>query len=105
MALDLETNVRTSWALIFVHMTRYWFTTQYGAASQHAETIEDVLQLGTAQELVTRGVLAADLLEGPRQDRLFDLSRHHDDPVDITEDEVAGLHANAGADDQRFTRV
>src|SRR3984957_15614345 len=100
MALDLETNVRTSWALIFVHMTRYWFTTQYGAASQHAETIEDVLQLGTAQELVTRGVLAADLLESSCQDRLFDLSRHHDDPVDIAEDEVAGFHANAGADDR-----
>jgi hypothetical protein len=26
IALDLETNVRTSWALIFFHMTRYWFT-------------------------------------------------------------------------------
>src|ERR1700730_2908695 len=72
----------------------------YGVTSQHAETIEDVLQLGAAQELVTRGVLAADLLEGPRQDRLFDLSRHHDDPVGIAEDEVAGFHANAGADDR-----
>ena len=39
IALDLETNVHTSWALIFFHMTRYWFTMQYGAASQHAETI------------------------------------------------------------------
>ena len=39
-------------------------------------------------------------LEGPRQDRLFDLSRHHDDPVDIAEDEVAGPHANAGTDDR-----
>ena len=48
------------------HMTRHWFTMEYGAASQHAETIEDVLQLGAAQELVARGVLAADLLEGPR---------------------------------------
>jgi hypothetical protein len=28
IALGLETNVRTSWALIFVHMTRYWFTMQ-----------------------------------------------------------------------------
>src|SRR5580704_10734672 len=73
---------------------------QCGAASQRAETIEDVLQLGAAQELVARGVLAADLLEGPRQDRLFDLLRHHDDPVDIAEDEVAGLHANAGAGDR-----
>jgi hypothetical protein len=48
------------------HMTRHWFTMEHGAASQHAETIEDVLQLGAAQELVARGVLAADLLEGPR---------------------------------------
>jgi hypothetical protein len=26
IALDLETNGRTSWALIFLHTTRYWFT-------------------------------------------------------------------------------
>jgi hypothetical protein len=26
IALDLETNVRTSLAPIFFHMTRYWFT-------------------------------------------------------------------------------
>jgi hypothetical protein len=57
------------------------------------------------RRVVARSVLSADLLESSCQDRLFDLSRHHDDPVDITEDEVAGLHANAGADDQRFTRV
>jgi hypothetical protein len=26
IALDLETNVRTSWAVISFHMTHYWFT-------------------------------------------------------------------------------
>src|SRR4029079_16791553 len=57
----------------------------------------DVGELLAAPQRVARLVLARDLLEGAAHDFLLRLAGNDDDAVDVAEDEVARMHADAAA--------